>query len=57
MIKLKLPEKITLEFKPVDNGNIYDLEIETEYEKDREVIADMILLAYQELSESLEKEK
>lgn len=54
---MKLPEKITLEFKPVDNGNIYDLEIETEYEKDREVIADMILLAYQELSESLEKEK
>lgn len=53
---MKFPERIIIEFEPIDDGSMFRLDIEAKYETDRDVIAEMIKLAYDELTESLARD-
>lgn len=53
---MNLPQEVKLTFEPVDDGSIYNLEIETEYEADRWEILKLLTEAYTQYLESMKQE-
>ena len=54
---VELPQSLYVDYIPIDNGNIYTIEILPEFECTREEVLYLLKWAVQSLEEALEKEE
>jgi len=54
---MRLPQTITLTFNPVDEGEVYNLDIETEYPCDQEELLEMLEIATSELGGAMIRDR